>query len=32
LLLNGLDLKSDPPQRIFIPPRRTVRESSGGGR
>jgi len=32
LLLNGLDLKSDPPQRIIIPPRLTVRESSGAAR
>ena len=29
LLLNGLDLEADPPQRIIIPPRLTVRESSG---
>jgi LacI family transcriptional regulator len=32
LLLNGLDLKADPPQRIIIPPRLTVRESSGAAR
>ena len=29
LLLNGLDLEDDPPQRIIIPPRLIVRESSG---
>ena len=29
LLLNGLDLDVDPPQRIIIPPRLIVRESSG---
>jgi LacI family transcriptional regulator len=29
LLLNGLDLEVDPPQRIIIPPRLIVRESSG---
>ncbi len=29
LLLNGLDLDEDPPQRIVIPPRLIVRESSG---
>jgi DNA-binding LacI/PurR family transcriptional regulator len=29
LLLNGLDLEDDPPQRIVIPPRLIVRESSG---
>jgi len=32
LLLNGLDLENDPPQRIVIPPRLIVRESSGAGR
>ncbi len=32
LLLNGLDLDEDPPQRIVIPPRLTVRESSGAVR
>jgi LacI family transcriptional regulator len=30
LLLNGLDLEVDQPQRIIIPPRIIVRESSGG--
>ena len=29
LLLNGLDLEADEPQRIIIPPRLIVRESSG---
>src|SRR5258705_110961 len=29
LLLNGLDLEADPPQRVIIPPRLIVRESSG---
>jgi LacI family transcriptional regulator len=29
LLLNGLDLKEDEPQRVIIPPRLIVRESSG---
>jgi LacI family transcriptional regulator len=29
LLLDGLDLKTDQPQRIVIPPRLIVRESSG---
>ena len=29
LLLNGLDLEDDPPQRVIIPPRLIVRESSG---
>jgi LacI family transcriptional regulator len=29
LLLNGLDRDEDPPQRIVIPPRLIVRESSG---
>jgi len=32
LLLNGLDRQSDPPQRIVIPPRLIVRESSGAPR
>ena len=32
LLLNGLDLEDDPPQRIVIPPRLIVRESSGAAR
>jgi LacI family transcriptional regulator, galactose operon repressor len=32
LLLNGLDLDDDPPQRIVIPPRLIVRESSGASR
>jgi LacI family transcriptional regulator, galactose operon repressor len=32
LLLNGLDLEDDVPQRIVIPPRLIVRESSGTGR
>lgn len=32
LLLNGLDLEEDPPQRIIIPPRLLVRESSGAAR
>src|SRR5262245_47702899 len=31
LLLNGLDLDEDPPQRIVIPPRLIVRASSGAG-
>ena len=29
LLLNGIDREEDPPQRIVIPPRLIVRESSG---
>ena len=29
LMLDGLDLDEDPPQRIIIPPRLIVRESSG---
>ena len=32
LLLNGLDLEEDVPQRIVIPPRLIVRESSGASR
>ena len=32
LLLNGLDLDEDPPQRIIIAPRLIVRESSGAAR
>jgi LacI family transcriptional regulator len=32
LLLNGLDRQSDTPQRIVIPPRLIVRESSGASR
>jgi LacI family transcriptional regulator len=32
LLLNGLDLDEDIPQRIVIPPRLIVRESSGAAR
>ena len=32
LLLNGLDLDEDVPQRIVVPPRLIVRESSGGAR
>jgi LacI family transcriptional regulator len=32
LLLNGLDRDEDPPQRIVIPPRLIVRESSGPAR
>jgi LacI family transcriptional regulator len=32
LLLNGLDRQSDAPQRIVIPPRLIVRESSGAAR
>src|SRR5438552_110048 len=32
LLLDGLDLDEDPPQRIVIPPRLIVRESSGAAR
>jgi LacI family transcriptional regulator len=32
LLLNGLDLDVDEPQRVIIPPRLIVRESSGGPR
>src|SRR5436190_3139059 len=32
LLLNGLDLDVDPPQRIVIPPRLIVRDSSGAAR
>jgi LacI family transcriptional regulator len=31
LLLNGLDLEVDEPQRVIIPPRLIVRESSGAG-
>jgi LacI family transcriptional regulator len=32
LLLNGLDLDVDPPQRVVIPPRLIARESSGAQR
>jgi len=32
LLLNGIDRDEDPPQRIVIPPRLIVRESSGAAR
>jgi len=32
LLLNGLDLEVDEPQRVIIPPRLIVRESSGAPR
>jgi LacI family transcriptional regulator len=32
LLLNGLDLDVDEPQRVIIPPRLIVRESSGAAR
>ena len=32
LLLNGLDLEEDPPQRVIIPPCLIVRESSGAAR
>jgi len=32
LLLNGLDLDVDEPQRVIIPPRLIVRESSGASR
>jgi LacI family transcriptional regulator len=32
LLLNGLDLDEDPPQRVVIPPQLIVRESSGAAR
>jgi LacI family transcriptional regulator len=32
LLLNGLDLEIDEPQRVIIPPRLIVRESSGAQR
>ena len=32
LLLNGLALEADPPQRVIIPPRLIVRESSGAPR
>lgn len=32
LLLNGLDLEVDEPQRVIIPPRLIVRESSGAQR
>jgi LacI family transcriptional regulator len=32
LLLNGLDLEVDEPQRVIIPPRLIVRESSGASR
>jgi LacI family transcriptional regulator len=32
LLLDGLDRDEDPPQRIIIPPRLIVRESSGAAR
>jgi LacI family transcriptional regulator len=32
LLLNGFDLDEDPPQRVIIPPRLIVRESSGAAR
>ena len=32
LLLNGLDLEVDEPQRVSIPPRLIVRESSGAAR
>jgi LacI family transcriptional regulator len=32
LLLNGLDLEVDDPQRVIIPPRLIVRESSGAPR
>ena len=32
LLLNGLDLEVDEPQRVIIPPQLIVRESSGAGR
>ena len=32
LLLNGLDLDADEPQRVIIPPRLIVRESSGAAR
>src|SRR5437762_2129641 len=30
LLLNGIDRDEDPPQRVIVPPRLIVRESSGG--
>ena len=32
LLLNGLEEEADPPQRVIIPPRLIVRESSGAPR
>jgi len=32
LLLNGIDREEDPPQRVIVPPRLVVRESSGSAR
>jgi len=32
LLLNGIDREEDPPQRVVVPPRLIVRESSGAAR